>query len=164
MPSVTRAPTGAPSAATLPPLRTADAAVERATLANRAYAVLLDSGTAVTTSQYVAALGARGISEPAARQRIKRDRGRGRLVTVIHDGEAIIPVFQLAADFGHLELAGDVVGRLTAAGYGPWEVWDWAETPNGWIGRRAPSEAIAADEVDATARAVDAAVGEGPDA
>lgn len=149
---------------TLPPLRTADAAAERALLANRAYAALLQSGTSVTTAQYIAALAGRGISQTAARQRIKRDRSRGRLVTVSHEGEAVIPLFQLADDFEHLELAGDVVERLTGAGYGPWEVWDWAETPNGWIGRRTPAEVLEAGDVQAVERAVAAAVGDGPDA
>ena len=149
---------------TLPPLRTDDAAAERARLANRAYAALLQSGTAVTTAQYIEALAERGLSETAARQRIKRDRSRGRLVTVSHEGQAVIPLFQLADDFEHLELAGEVVERLTASGYSPWEIWDWAETENGWIGRRTPAEVLATGDMEAVERAVAAAVGEGPDA
>jgi hypothetical protein len=150
------------AATALPPLRTAEAAAEQAALANRAYAVLLQSGTSVTTAQYVAALAERGISETAARQRIKRDRNRGRLVTVSHEGEAVIPLFQLAEDFEHVEVAGDVVERLTEAGYSPWEVWDWAETPNGWIGRRTPAQVLGARDAEAIDRALQAAVSEGP--
>lgn len=148
----------------LPPLRTDTAAVAQAALANRAYARMLTSGTAVTTSQYVAALAERGIGAEGARARIKRDRGKGRLVTVTYEGEAVIPTFQLADDFGHNRLAADAVGALLAAGYGPWDIWDWAETPNPWIGRRTPSDAIRAGEIEAVARAVAAATGERPDA
>lgn len=148
----------------LPPLRTDTAAAAQAALANRAYARLLTSGTAVTTAQYVAALAERGLGEEAARTRIKRDRKARRLVTVSHDGEAIIPTFQLESDFEHSRLAADAVKALLAAGYGPWDIWDWAESRNPWIGRRTPSDAIRAADADAVARALAAAVGEGPDA
>ncbi len=149
----------------LPRLRTDSAAAAQAALANRAYARLLVSGTAVTTAQYVAALRERGLSEEGARARIKRDRDRKRrLITVIHDGEAVLPSFQLNTDFEHRELAGDVVRALREAGWGPWEIWDWAETPNGWIGRRTPAEAIQAADRDAVERALVAATGEGPEA
>lgn len=148
----------------LPALRADVAAAAQAVLANRAYARLLDSGTAITTAQYVAALAERGIREEGARARIKRDRAKGRLITVNHDGDAIIPVFQLARDFEHRALSGDVVAALLSAGYGPWDIWDWAETPNAWIGRRAPADTIRAGNLDAIARALAAATGEGPDA
>lgn len=148
----------------LPHLRTDTTAAAAAVLANRAYARLLTSGTAVTTSQYVAALGERGLSEEGARARIKRDRSRERLITVTHEGEAVIPVFQLDSDFEHRELAGDVVAALREAGWGPWEIWDWAETPNGWIGQRTPADAIRAGDTEAVERALAAATGEGPEA
>lgn len=148
----------------LPHLRTDTTAAAAAVLANRAYARLLTSGTAVTTSQYVAALGERGLSEEGARARIKRDRDRKRLITVTHDGEAVIPVFQLESDFEHRELAGDVVAVLRGAGWGPWEIWDWAETPNGWIGRRTPADAIRTGDADAVDRALATATEEGPEA
>lgn len=148
----------------LPPLRTDTAAAAQAALANEAYARLLTSGTAVTTSQYTAALSERGIGTEGARARIKRDRDRGRLITVIHDGEAVVPTFQLRDDFEHDRLAGDVVSALLDAGYGPWDIWDWAETPNPWIGRRTPADAIRAGDTAAVERAVAATTGEGPDA
>lgn len=156
-------PTLASRPPALPALRTDTAAAAQAALANRAYARLLDSGTAVTTSQYVAALAERGMRPEGARARIKRDRDRGRLVTLTHEGESIIPTFQLETDFDHRPPAGDVVHALLAAGYGPWDIWDWAETPNPWIGRRTPAAALRAGDVEAVDRAVAAAVGEGPD-
>jgi hypothetical protein len=150
--------------ADLPPLRTDTAAAAQAALANRAYAQLLDSGTAVTTGQYVAALAERGIGNEGARARIKRDRDKQRLVTVTHEGESAIPTFQLRADFDHDPLAGDAVQALLDAGYSPWDIWDWAETPNPWIGRRTPAAAIRGDDADAVLRAVAAATGPGPEA
>ncbi len=157
-------PAAAQLITSLPPLRTDTAAAAAAALANRAYARLLGSGTAVTTAEYVAALAERGVGAEAARARIKRDRGRHRLVTVTHDGEAVIPTFQLDAGFDHDPLAGDVVQALTAAGYGAWDIWDWAETPNPWIGRRTPADAIRRTDRVAVAAAVEAATGEGADA
>lgn len=148
----------------LPVLRTDTAAAAQAVLANRAYARLLDSGTAVTTSQYVAALAERGIRPEGARARIKRDRDRGRLVTLTHEGESLIPTFQLTAGFEHDPAAGEVVHTLRAAGYGPWDIWDWAQTPNPWIGRRTPADALRTGDAAAVDRAVAAAIGEGPDA
>jgi hypothetical protein len=148
----------------LPRLRTDTAAAAQATLANRAYARLLTSGTAVTTSQYVEALAARGVGTEGARARIKRDRDKGRLVTVTFEGEAVIPTFQLRDDFDHRPEAGDAVAALLAAGYGPWDIWDWAQTPNAWIGKRTPAAAIRAGDAAALARALAAAVGDGPEA
>ena len=153
-----------PTAGGLPELRTDTAAAGQAVLANRAYARLLTSGTAVTTSQYVAALAERGLGTEGARARIKRDRHRDRIVTVTHEGEAVIPTFQLRGDFEHDPLAGDVVHALLDAGYGPWDIWDWAETPNAWIARRTPADAIRAGDAQAVERVVAAATGEGPDA
>lgn len=157
--------TATPSAEELPRLRTDAAAAAQAVLANRAYARLLTSGTAITTTQYVAALKERGIGTEGARARIKRDRdGKRRLITVSHEGEAIVPSFQLQADFEHCPLAGDVVYQLREAGWGPWEIWDWAETPNVWIGRRTPAEAIRTADIGSVERALHAAIGEGPEA
>jgi hypothetical protein len=156
--------TASPTSESLPRLRTDTAAAAQATLANRTYARLLTSGTAVTTTQYVAALTERGIGPEGARARIKRDRDKGRFVTVTFDGESVIPTFQLHDDFDHRRVAGDAVQALLSAGYGPWDIWDWAETPNAWIGRRTPAEAIRTGDTDAVNRAVAAAVGDGPDA
>ena len=159
------ATTASRTAEDLPHLRTDTAAAAQAVLANRAYARLLTSGTAVTTAQYVAALRERGVGEEGARARVKRDRDRKRrLITVTYEGEAVLPSFQLETDFEHRELAGDVVLALREVGWGPWEIWDWAETPNPWIGRRTPAEAIRAADIDAVARALAAATGEGPEA
>lgn len=127
------------------------ASLEQARLLNAARARLLDSGTAITTAMF--AEGA-GISEAAARARVKRYRAARRLVTVSHEGEALIPTFQLGPAYDLDPLAGRVVAALTEAGLGPWAVWDWAETPNGWLDQRTPAEAVRADDQDAIDRAL----------
>jgi len=148
----------------LPPLRTDTAAAAQTVLANRIYARLLASGSAVPASQYVAVLAECGVGEQAARTRVNRDRTAGRLITLTYDGEAIIPTFQLGCDAEHRRLAGDAVHALLAAGYGPWDIWYWAESRNPWLGRRTPADALRAGDTAAAARAVAAAVGAGPDA
>lgn len=137
-----------------PPVRMDLLAEEARANANQAYARLLRSGTAITTGEYVAALVPRGVSAEAARARIKRERLRGRLVTVTHERETLIPTFQLRRDLEHDVLAGDVVAALVKAGWSPWGIWDWAETPNPWMARHRPAEAIRASDLDADRKSV----------
>jgi hypothetical protein len=132
-------------------------AVEQARLLNAARARLLESRTAITTGQF--ATGA-GISEDAARGRIKRQRAAGRLVTVRYAGEALIPTFQLGPTFDVDPLAARAVAALTAAGLGPWTIWDWAETPNGWLDNRTPAEAIRAGDAELVTRAIAGLLGD----
>lgn len=113
-------------------------------IADRIYARLLASGTAVPVADL--------------------DRSGGDdLLTVRCDGADLVPTFQLR-DGEADPLAREAVRALRDAGYGPWEVWDWAETPNTWIGRRAPADAMRDGDRDAVAVAVEAATGPGPDA
>ena len=104
------------------------------------------------------------MGQRAARTRIKRDRKARRLITLSHEGEAIIPTFQLGSDVDHRRLAVDAVHTLLATGYGPWGIWDWAESRNPWLGRCTPADAIRSGDAGAVAPAVAASVGEGPDA
>ena len=148
----------------LPPARTDDEALQAAALANRAYARLLLSGTAVSTTQYAERLAERGVSSEAARARIKRDRARGRLVTVHHEGEALVPTFQLDVAFDHDPAAGDAVAALLDEGVGPWGVWDWFETPNSWADGRTPAQLLVDHDHELLATALAARIGPGPDA
>lgn len=127
------------------------ASLEQARLLNAARARLLGSGTAVTTAMF--AEGA-GISEEAARARIKRYRAARRLVTVSHDGEALIPTFQLRPSYDLDPRAAWVVAALVEAGLGPWAIWDWAETPNGWLDQRTPAASISSGETAEIERAL----------
>lgn len=121
-------------------------------------------GTSVSTGQYVGALGQRGIGAEAGPARIRRDRDRGRLVTATDDGQTLIPTFQLNDDFEHNRLTGEATSALLDSGYSPWDIWDWAETANPWIGRRRPVETIRTGDAEAVRRAIAAAAGEGPGA
>lgn len=131
--------------------------LEQARLLNAARARLLESGTAVTIGMF--AEGA-SIGEEAARGRVKRHRAAGRLVTVLHEGEALIPTFQLGPAYELDPLAARVVAALTDAGLGPWAVWDWAETSNGWLDQRTPAEAIRAGDARDVDRALAGLLGD----
>jgi hypothetical protein len=125
--------------------------LEQARLLNAARARLLESGTAITTAMF--AEGA-GVSEEAARGRVKRHRAARRLVTVLHEGEALIPTFQLGPAYELDPLAARVVAALANAGLGPWAIWDWVETPSGWLDQRTPAEAIRAGDTHEVDRAL----------
>ncbi|MEX1164205.1 MAG: hypothetical protein WEB03_11555 [Nitriliruptor sp.] len=133
------------------------ASLEQARLLNAARARLLDSASAITTAMF--AEGA-GISEDAARARVKRYRAARRLVTVPHDGEALIPTFQLGPVYELDPVAARVVGVLVNAGLGPWAIWDWAETPNGWLDQRTPADAIRTGDADDVERALAGLLGD----
>lgn len=131
--------------------------LEQARLLNAARARQLESGTAVTIAMF--AEGA-GIGAEAARGRVKRHRAAGRLVTVLHEGEALIPTFHLGPAYELDPLAARVVAALTDAGLGPWAIWDWAETPNGWLDQRTPAAAIRAGDADDVDRALAGLLGD----
>lgn len=112
-------------------------------IAHRVYARLLVSGTVVP----VADLDGTGADD---------------LLTVRFDHVDLVPTFQLR-DGEADPLAREAVRALLDAGYRPWEIWDWAEAPNAWIGRT-PADAIRDGDRDAVAAAVEATIGPGPDA
>lgn len=133
---------------------TDDAAVALAAAVNRNRAALLQSGTAVTIAQIAAATG----KDPATVRRwVSRRSKAGRLVAVRHAGELYLPSVQLTDDFDADEQVAAVVERLVAFGMGPWAVWDWLHTHNGWVGRT-PVDAIDDGDLDAVHRAVDGLV------
>lgn len=127
------------------------ARLERARLLNAARADLLESGTAVTVTQLADAT---GVAAGTVRQRIARARKRGTLITVEHNGETLVPTVQLDDAFGFRDDVGAIVARLTADnGMDGWAVWDWFETPNGWLDTT-PAEAVAAGNLDQVHAAV----------
>ena len=115
------------------------AAVELARRRNQARAVLATG---------------RGSSSAAARQWVSRHRRNGNLVTVTQAGQVLVPTFQLDEGFGLDLVAASVVARLTAAGMGAWEIWDWVTHPNGWLHGRRPQDLLH-EQSDAVARAID---------
>lgn len=128
------------------------ARAEVARLINAARAELLRSRTAVTVDQLA---DARGTSPDTTRRWVSRRRAAGDLVTVTHDGLVLIPTFQLDDAFDHDDDVATLVRRLTRYGMSGWAVWDWAETPNGWLHGDTPADLIRSGRTAEAAAAVD---------
>jgi hypothetical protein len=129
-------------------------AAARATLVNEARATLLRSATAVTVAQLAEATGR---SAEAARKWANRKNKDGLLVVVqLHDGTLLIPTIQLDEAFALNEAVADRTRRLVAWGMGPWAIWDWWETPNGWLhDGQSPADAVRAGDLGSVDRAID---------
>lgn len=125
---------------------------EVARLVNAARATLLSSGTAVTVDLLARS---RGASVAAVRQWVSRRRRGSELVTVIHDGIALIPTFQLDDAFDLEPDAARAVRRLVGYGMTGWAVWDWAQTPNGWLDGDVPADLLATGDIDRVMHAID---------
>lgn len=92
----------------------------------------------------------------AARQWVKRQRGRGRLFVVDHGGLTLVPSFQLDEVFDVADESAVVVERLTAAGFHGWAQWQWFTAVNPWIDAR-PVDVIGSPAI---MQAVDGLVGD----
>lgn len=132
-------------------------AAARATLVNETRAALLESGSAVTVAQLAAAT-SRGVD--TARKWATRKRDAGRLVLVqLHDGTLLVPTIQLDEAFDLNEHVADRTQRLVEWGLGPWAIWDWWHTPNGWLlDDQSPADAVRAGDFEAVDRAIDGLV------
>lgn len=130
------------------------AAAARATLVNEARATLLASATAVAIAQLAEATGR---SVEAARKWVNRKSKDGLLAVVqLHDGTLLVPTVQLDEAFALDEQVAERTRRLVAWGMGPWAIWDWWETPNGWLhDGQSPADAVRAGDLDAVDRAID---------
>lgn len=84
----------------------------------------------------------------AARQWVKRQRGRGRLFVVDHGNATLIPTFQLDEVFDVDDRSARVVERLTAGGMSGWAQWQWFTAINPWIDARPIDLVRRADRVD----------------
>jgi hypothetical protein len=129
-------------------------AAARATLVNEARATLLKSATAVTIAQLAEATGR---NAEAARKWANRKSKDGLLAVVqLHDGTLLIPTIQLDEAFALDEQVADRTRRLVAWGMGPWAIWDWWETANGWLhDGRSPADAVRAGDLGSVDRAID---------
>lgn len=127
------------------------AALENARLVNRARAQLLRSGTAVTVQAIADSLGK---TADTVRRWAARQRRAGRLVTVTHDGQVLIPSVQLDEALDVDDAAADLVGRCVAYGMDGWAVWHWFETPNTWLEGDTPARHLRAGDIDAVHRAL----------
>lgn len=126
------------------------AAVEAARLVRAAREQLLADAGAVTVAMLAEG---RGSKVNAARQWLHRQRKAGRLVTVDHDGEVLIPTFQLDDAFDLQPLASETAAELVTAGLSGWAVWRWFYAHNGWVDAR-PVDLVADGDRERLERAV----------
>jgi len=87
----------------------------------------------------------RGMTPNNARQWISRLRKSYRLFTVTHEGETLVPVFLLDAEFEPKPEAHPPIKALREAGEDGWALWGWFATPSAWLGGRVPAEVLATD-------------------
>ena len=94
----------------------------------------------------------RGQQDSSARTWFYRQQKKGRLFSVIHHGEVVIPAFQLT-DIGDVrpELAA-MIEPLRQAGVDGWAIWNWLTSPTSWLSGQTP-EAVAGKEPDRAATA-----------
>ena len=128
------------------------AAVENARLVNQLRAELLRSGTALTVDAIADGSGRR---PDTVRRWVLRRREAGDLVTVTHEGQLLVPSFQLTPALDEVDdVAAGVVSRLVAHGLDGWAVWDWFCTADPWLGGRRPLDVLVAGDREALDRAV----------
>lgn len=123
-----------------------------ARLVDAARAELLASGTAVTIEELAHR---HGRSRDAARRWLARRRRANDVVSVTHEQRLLIPSFQLNKDFTIKRDAAAIVQRLVEHGMDGWAIWDWAETPNTFLGGHAPSKVLEAGDTEQVRRAID---------
>jgi hypothetical protein len=126
-------------------------AVENARLVRESRDRLLTEAGAVTIAMLAEG---RRSSLNAARQWVHRNRKAARLVTIEHEGDVLIPTFQLDEAFDSDPVAADAVRVLVEAGMTAWAVWRGLNPDNGWIGRR-PVDAAKQRDLSALRRALD---------
>jgi len=91
----------------------------------------------------------------ATRTAMSRARAAGKVFTVTHDANTLLPAFQFD-DTGHPrpELA-DLIRPLTEAGMGPWQLWAWLTQRAALLSGLVPEQA--AGDPETAARAAQAA-------
>ncbi len=83
----------------------------------------------------------------AARQWVKRQRGKGHLIVVDHGSGSLIPTFQLDSVFDVDSRVAPAIETLTTAGMDGWAVWQWFSAFNPWIDAR-PVDVIGSPQLD----------------
>jgi hypothetical protein len=114
------------------------ATIEQARRLAQLRASLLRTGALTTTTLAEA----KGITANNARQWIARNRRAGRLFTVTHDGESLVPAFLLDEQLEPRAAAQPVIGALREAGEDGWALWGWFGSPTSWLGGRVPAEVL----------------------
>jgi hypothetical protein len=96
----------------------------------------------------------RGVAAASVRSWLHRHRTAGRLVTVEHDGQVLVPGFQLDPDLQLRPQVAAVTGQLTAAGMDGWAVWAWWTSYNAVLEAN-PIDLLDTGRTDQVAAAVD---------
>lgn len=117
------------------------AAVEQAQRLGGLRATLLQEGGLT----YKVLSEGRRASMEATRQFVRRARDRHQLFTVTHDNETIVPAFLLDEAMEPIADVAPVIKVLREAGEDGWALWAWFATPSGWLGNRAPLDALVKD-------------------
>lgn len=85
----------------------------------------------------------RGDTKPTATHTwLSRRRKANALFTVTHDGNTLIPAFQLDADGRPLEAMAEVLQALAPAQLGDWATWTWFTSGSSWLGGAVPAEVL----------------------
>jgi hypothetical protein len=101
-------------------------------LARRQHAARQQLASQHPSVTYEMLAAARGQTEPAARQWVRRMREAGKLVTVEY-GNTLIPSFQFDSHYDLVPAVSDTVHLLTDSGMSGWAVWRWFCTTSPWI-------------------------------
>lgn len=125
--------------------------VEHARLVRAARAELLTHAGAITVEMLTQA---RGTTDGATRQWIRRHRASGKLFTVEHQGRTLLPTVQFTEVFDLDPTVAEVTAKLVAFGMGGWAIWFWYYAKNTWIDRR-PVDALADGDIAAMYTAAD---------
>lgn len=76
---------------------------------------------------------------------LSRRRKANALFTVTHDGNTLVPEFQLDDDGRPRKGIGEVLKALAPARLGEWATWTWFTSASPWLGGAVPSEILAVD-------------------
>lgn len=82
-------------------------------------------------------------AESATRTWLTRRRRANELFTVTSRQATLVPAFQLDEAGEPLRALRSVLGVLTTAGLGGWEVWTWLTTPTSWLSGDVPASLLA---------------------
>jgi hypothetical protein len=87
----------------------------------------------------------RGTNEAAARQSVRRARGKHLLFSVVHDGETLVPAFLLDEDLDPRPIYRSAIEALTKIGEDGWALWAWFTTPSAWLDGEVPAQLAESD-------------------
>ncbi len=83
----------------------------------------------------------RGTSVEAARFVVHKTASLNRLLVITHEGNVLVPAFQVTSDGEPRPDLVPVLQPLLAAGMDPWKAWIWLTQPAGLLGGLVPEQA-----------------------